>query len=81
MRAFSSNICHQDCLPDQCHGPLASQCEQCAGNKTLVTSRCQCREGYFDFGGNECSAYSQDCVEGTVAGDGSVTCTRCSHKM
>ena len=75
----SVNPCHSNCEPYMCHGPLAAQCESCAGNKRLVLGACVCQVGWFDKPGNPCSVFSFDCVEGTMDPAFNVYCTRCEH--
>jgi hypothetical protein len=77
--AAAMNICHPDCLPFHCHGPLDSHCSRCSGNKTVLQGKCVCQLGYFDHGGKECSVFSQDCLQADISLDGTVSCTKCAR--
>lgn len=79
--AVAMNVCHADCAPFHCHGPLETHCSKCSGNREVIQGRCVCRLGYFDHAGSKCSVYSQDCLEAVISPDGAVTCSKCARQV
>ena len=75
----SVNPCHSECEPYMCHGPLATQCEACPGNRRLLLGNCICKAGWLDKPGAPCSVFNFDCIEGPMDAAFNVYCTKCEH--